>query len=119
MAEGKKKNKRRGPDFIVKCIQGSALVSWIIIFVILIVFSMAKPRFQGFGRNFAVVGGGGWDTALVGSIFYILIFQLVLCIVGLVISTTRMRRKSDRYNKSLIIMGILSVIGIAIFTVIR
>ncbi len=62
MAEGKVQNRRRGPDALARAIQFFSILSWLFIFLLLIFFSLAKPRFQGFGRGMSAVQSGSWNT---------------------------------------------------------
>ncbi len=119
MAEDKVQNRRRGPDALSKAIQFFSILSWLFIFLLLIFFSMAKPRFQGFGRGMSAVQAGSWNTFFLDSILYVLILQFVICIVGLLINANRMKRKSDQLSKSLVFFAVMSLIGSVLFGLFR
>ncbi|HOO71197.1 MAG TPA: hypothetical protein PK926_05495 [Spirochaetota bacterium] len=116
MAEGKIRNRRKGPDILVKTINNIAILSWIVIFGIFITFSIAKPRLMGVapGHTSSL---GGWDTTFIQFAFYLMIVQAFLCAFGLAINANRLKRKTDRLNKSLIIFGCLSILGIMIYII--
>jgi hypothetical protein len=46
-----------------------------------------------------------------------LIATFAFCVFGILFSLMRYRRKSDRFNKPLIFLSIMSAIGIALFLV--
>jgi hypothetical protein len=119
MAEGKILNRRRGPDVMVKAIQFFSILSWLFIFVILIFFSLAKPRFQGFGKGMSAVQAGSWDTFFLDSILYVLIFQFLICFFGLLFNANRVKRKTDQYSKSLVFFSVMSLIGAVLFGLMR
>lgn len=44
--------------------------------------------------------------------FIILVLNFAVCTMGFIFNMARHRRKTDRFNKSIIIMGLLSLAGI-------
>jgi hypothetical protein len=117
VAEGKIKNRRRGPDILIKTINGIAIISWIVIFGIFITFSLAKPStWRGVGLS----GGGmagSYNPGYLQFSFYLMVMQLLLCAMGLAINANRLRRKTDGLNKSLIFFGFVSLLGIIIYII--
>ncbi len=112
----KVKNRRRGPDTVVKAINWISGGSWLLIFLIFIMVSMAKPRMETmFDRFNNSPVGGAWDSSLISFAFILLLFQLGLCIFGLFLNSMRMKRKSDRYNGTLIFFTLVSFIGIIVY----
>ncbi|MDY6967090.1 MAG: hypothetical protein SVR08_00340 [Spirochaetota bacterium] len=113
MTTKKIRNRRKGPDALIKTINYLALVSWIFIFTIFILISIAKPAVEGFfDRQYGISVSNTWDTSLLEYSFYLMFILLIIGLIGLYINTTRHQRKTDRYNKSLILSVILSFIGI-------
>lgn len=119
MTDGKVQNRRRGPDALVKAIQFFSILSWLFIFVLLIFFSLAKPRFQGFGKGMSAVQSGSWNTFFLDSILYILIIQFLVCFSGLLINANRVKRKTDQFSKSLVFFAVMSMIGAVLFGLFR
>jgi hypothetical protein len=110
--------RRRGPDLLVKSIHYFASFSWFIILLLFIAVSVAKPRMETFFDRFA--GGrlsNTWDQTFMGYAFWLLIFLFIICSLGLIINSSRHKRKSDHYNLSLIIFEIMSVLGIILYVV--
>ncbi len=113
---GKIKNRRRGPDTIVQVINWISGGSWIIILIIFIMVSMAKPRMETmFDRFSRSPVGGSWDSNLVSFAFILLLLQLGLCLFGLYLNSMRMKRKADRYSGTLTFFTIVSFLGIIIY----
>ncbi len=105
------KNRRRGPDTIIKAIKFFTILSWIVIIVTLVVWAIVKTK-AGSGRLLT-----GTSTEVLKYIFYMLILQALLCGLGLAISATRMKRKSDKLNLSLLFFEIISIIGIIMYII--
>ncbi len=106
------KNRRRGPDFMIKCINFTALICWIIIFVIFVIVSISKPPPGSYlGKGLAKT----WNVELMQYAFYLMFPLLLIGIIGLIINTSRHQRKTDTYSKSLILSLVLSFIGIIIY----
>ncbi|MCP4133443.1 MAG: hypothetical protein GY754_20915 [bacterium] len=95
----------------MKSIQNISIASWVLIFIVFILFSLAKEG-RGVGANAMY----NQDTLLV--VLYLMILQLLLGLMGLVINTTRNRRKSDSLNKGLITSCVMAVFGILIYAVV-
>jgi len=118
VAEKKIRNRRRGPDILIKTINGFAVISWVIIFGIFITFSLAKPSTW---RGVGLTGGGGpgaYNPGYMQFAFYLMVIQLLLCAAGLAIKANRIKRKTDSLNKSLIFFGCFSLIGIIIYIIV-
>lgn len=118
MEKRKIKNRRRGPDILIKWINYSAIFSWILIFIVFIVVSIAKPPVEGFfDRQYGIKVSATWDTTLLEYAFLMMFPLLLICIIGLLINSLRHQRKTDTYNKSLIVCFILSLLGIIYYFV--
>ena len=110
------KNKRKGPDTVVRAINWIAGLSWLMIFIIFIMVSMAKPRMETMYDRFSNSPvSGAWDSDLVSFALILLLFQLGMCIFGLFLNSMRMKRKTDKYNGTLIFFTAVSFIGIIVY----
>lgn len=110
------KNRRRGPDVVVKIVNTISMVSWAILFGVMLFFSLAKPKLQGFQSGMQMVTGG-WDQQWLDMVLYLLIFQVFVCGVGLSFNALRLRRRSDKLSTSLIVFAGISILGIVIHTI--
>ncbi len=112
----KKKNRRRGPDSVSRIITRIAGGSWILIFIIFIIISMAKQKTQSLSESFSINFTGQFLVAsLVKIAFFLLVFQLGISVFGLILNSRRMKRKNDRYSLSLIFFTAISFLGIVIY----
>jgi hypothetical protein len=107
-------DRRRGPDLWVKLVHWLGITAWGIMFFIIFITDRARPPMETFfDRLFKVQVRQTWDLDLLQYALYLMITLCVLCIAGLLINTKRRRRKTDRYNISLILM-----MGLGIFSII-
>ena len=107
-------NKRRGPDFVMKVINSISGVSWILIFLVFVFISLAKPQFQGLGRGMGAIQGS-WDTALLNVVAGLLVLLIALSAVGIIFNFLRMKRKTDRIRATLVLSGVLALVGLLVF----
>jgi hypothetical protein len=111
-------DKRRGPDTLLKTVRGIGIVSWIFIFVILFIVDRAKPQVETFfDRFFQVQLQQVWDLELLRYAFFLMFLVFFLCIIALFINSRRVKRKTDRYNPSVIIIAVLSFLGMIIYLI--
>lgn len=106
-------NKRRGPDFVIKVINTLSGVSWVIIFLVIIFISIAKPKFQGFSRGMGTIQGT-WDASLLGIVAVLLVLLIALSVVGIIFNFLRMKRKTDRIRVTLVLSGVFALMGLLI-----
>lgn len=107
--------KRRGPDIWIKIIRWTAALGWILMFAVLLLTDKARPKVAFFlDRILQVPLRTSWDRRLLDIACFLLVLILGLCLSGLFINSRRHKRKTDHYNRSLVIMGILALGGIFI-----
>jgi len=115
MAETKRTfvERRKGPDIVVKAVWWVVGISWLLIFTALIITDKAKPeRTTFFDRLFSVSVRNYWDQDLLQNAFYVLLVNLVVCIVGFILNMMRQKRKTDKISKSIIVLAALTLAGI-------
>lgn len=108
-----RRNRRKGPDVVIRSINAMAITSWVIIVIVFIIVSLVKPtaiRTPGTGMIPKATNQGIASIAL-----FLLVVQIILAIVGIIANTTRMKRKSDRFNMGLIFSGVFAVIGLIVY----
>ncbi len=112
----KKLDRRRGPDFWVKILAWLGGISWFLMFAAMFIIDRAKPEAE---KILSKVSGAEvsttWDQTLIGYLFYLVIFGVCVSTVGIMINSKRYRRDEDRFRLTLIVLGMLSIIGIAIY----
>lgn len=108
--------RRKGPDILVKFVRASAVTAWIVFAASLVFVDMAMPQTESFwSKWFKTNVRTYWDTDWLKYFFYSSVFLSLLCFASLIVNSRRRRRRGDRYSFSLIFVGIMSVIGIAIY----
>ena len=110
------KDRRKGPDFCVKWIKWAGYFLWIIAVTVILMADKARPPIETFfDRLFKIHLRKTWNTELMKYAFYLLILLFLTCIFTIIINSRRHRRKTDRYNPSVIVLSILSLIGMIIY----
>ncbi len=112
------KDRRRGPDAVTRGINYTAIISWIILIVIFLMVSLSKPGMV-FNPKSGLNVGGTWDMKLLRYALYMVFPLFILSIIGLISNASRHKRKSDRFNKTLIINLFLSLGCIIYFFILK
>lgn len=115
MAELKKvfTDRRRGPDVVVKAVWWTVGISWVLIFITLMVTDKAQPISKTlFDRLLAVSVRDYWDENLLQYAFFILLMNLVACIIGFILNMMRQKRKTDKISKSILVISAVTLAGI-------
>ncbi len=106
-------NRRTGPDIWVKLRRIFAIIIWPVLFITLLLLDFAKPQVETFfDRLYNINIRDSWNTEFTNYIFILMIIGFFSSILGLIISSKRNRRRSDKYPFSFIFMAVLSLIGI-------
>ncbi len=115
-------NLRSEPDFWVKSITRFASVAWYLAFSSLLVAGISIPFVRtSLYINFGLKLKGQTLNIFNQVAFGLLVATFVVSVVGLIINSKRHRRRTDRYNFSLVFLAIASVlciIGCLIFVLI-
>lgn len=109
-------DRRKGPDALVKWAKWSGIISWILVSTALFITLIAKPRFESYmDKSLHVKLQDSWNTDLLQYVFLVLILLFFFCMLSIVINLMRFKRKSDRFNKTLIINAAAAFIGILLY----
>jgi hypothetical protein len=110
------KNRRRGPDFVVKVINWISGISWGILVTIFLFLIISNPTSKGMSvsRPSLKATSTAWMS---NAIYAFLIFLILLSIAGIVFNMTRMKRKTDRMKLTFFFSGILAIIGLIIINI--
>ena len=111
--------KRKGPDILMRSLTWLAVLGWFLMYVVLMVLNKAKPKSESsFDRiNGAEVLIPPWNPVLIQYIFYLMIAGLCISIIGMILNIKRHRRKKDKYRMSLIVLGVISLLGIIFYLI--
>ena len=109
-------DRRKGPDKLVKWVKWSGIISWILVAIVLFITIIAKPSFESYmDKSFHVKLQSNWDINLMQYVLVLLVLLFFFCIISIAINLSRCRRKTDRFNKTLILNAVASFIGILLY----
>lgn len=113
-------NKRHGADILIKSKRFLIFASWIIIFASFIIFSVSKPKTDTmFDRFYDTMSYGAWDRNLIKYTYNMMFPLFIVSSIGLLINSSRHRRKRDTYSKSLVIFTVVSLAVIILYNIFR
>jgi hypothetical protein len=108
--------RRRGPDAVIKAVWWISGISWSLIITSIVFAGLAKPESETFfDRLFNIRVRGYWDDDLLRYAFFILLLNFITCIAGFILNLFRQKRKTDKINKSVILLAAASLSGILWF----
>lgn len=108
--------RRKGPDLWVRSLRYLALAGWLALIAALVVLDRAKPQVETFfERVYDIRLHQQWDMALARYLLWLMVAGLVLSVLGLFINARRNRRRTDQWRLSLILLGLISLAGIALY----
>jgi len=121
----KDNERRKRKDWITKLPVILSLVVWSFLITVWMLLEQASPEVEwaflaGFGR---VVFGMEpvlrlhWNRTLVYIAYIFLLVSMGTCAIAVIINKLRMRRKEDRYKKSVFIVGGISVVAFVAFII--
>lgn len=111
-----KSDRRKKMDFISRTYRIMAFFSWVLFTAGLFFIGSASRSGANFiTRALGMTVVSGEDSSLLHIAFFVYLSNVVLCLLGLLLNSMRMKRKGDSYSKSLIVFFVLSVlVGAAI-----
>ena len=109
-------NRRKQVDWVVKAATILSVISWLTAVTVILLLDYASPETDNLmAIIFEVTVRTEWDQAFIPIAFGLLILSLIICVAAFVFNMLRMKRKTDRFKKSIFIIGFLNFIGIWIF----
>ena len=103
--------RRKKSDWVVNSVTIVAILGWISALVALLLLDRSSPAHENFITRFLSVSVVSfWDTTLIRGAFAAVLASVIVSVVGFFLNATRHRRKTDRYNKLLISIGVVSII---------
>lgn len=110
--------RRRKRDWVTRAVPIIAAIGWLAAIVMLVLLDRASPTHADFFSRLAgklVVSS--WNTQMLQYVLLILVGVFVICLVGFILNLLRHKRKTDKFNMPIIVLGIASVIGIVAFLI--
>lgn len=110
--------RRRKKDWVSRSVGIIAVFAWICAFVSMLLIDKAKPETEDFfSRVLHISVRSSWNYALMRIGVGALAIAFVSCIIGFFVNKSRHHRKTDQYNKSIIVLGIITLIMLLVFTI--
>lgn len=108
--------RRRGRDWMVKAISAFTGAGWLFVMFMLLLFSKAQPGTENFiTKVLNIRVDAYYNPRFLWLSLYALIAAFVFCLFGVLFTIMRSRRKTDRFNKPLIFLSVMSAVGIFLF----
>ena len=112
-------NRRKQADWVVNAASALSVASWIGAIAVLFIIDLASPETGNFFTN--VLGDGtfrtDWDTGLLPVGLVMLVVSFLCSVAAFIFNMMRMRRKTDKYRKSVIIMGLITLAAISAYVI--
>lgn len=108
------RNRRRGPDTMVRMITIFSIGSWLLIFLALLIYQLVHPMTSSYSSvrmNLSDFGPG----VILAEV--LLAVNVLLCAWGMAMNMMRNKRKSDRFRVSLLISAVISLAGLILMVV--
>jgi len=125
--EEEKKDRRRKPDLVSRLATILSLCAWVIMIAVWVVLETASPErgmrftqtfFQlHFGTDAATALRTRWDFTLVYVAYILMLVSLGTCVIAFLLNKMRMKRKSDKYKKSIFVVGGITIIALVAFMI--
>lgn len=116
-----KKERRQGPDFLLKSLTWINATGWILVLFSFFLLYKAKPVTETFldkQLHVSVRERFDWDMALLGQVCACMVLCMILSGAGLYINSLRHKRRFDTYRLSLILLGILATVFVLGFCIV-
>lgn len=105
--------RRKKPDWVVKAVTICSIIGWALAVLAMLFMDFASPKKENFfSRLFQAPVDSGWNSGLLIFILVILTMVFFLCLIGLIFNMSRHKRKSDKFSKSLIFLGVASLVAL-------
>lgn len=102
--------RRISNDWVVKWLDWSVIVTWVISFIIMANTMLAMPqRPNTIDNYYGYIVRRTWDMERIQNNIYFLLALFIVSSISLILNSTRMKRAGDRYRVSLMVMGVLSL----------
>jgi len=113
MYENDRRERRHGPDLLVKLITIMAVLGWVLMIVTVFFYGVSRPA--SISKQFWPLADKMdriWNTEMLSLVLYFLVANFIIAIVGLLINSKRHKRKTDHYSLSLQLLTLMAAVGI-------
>ena len=110
--------RRKKQDWVVRSATVIAILGWVGAMVALLLIDRAAPTQENFLTRFLhITVFSTWNTSMLRWAFVATLASFLTCAAGIVLNAMRQRRKTDRYNKLLIVVTIISTAILAFYLI--
>lgn len=107
--------RHRKKDWVVYAVSVTSAIGWIFVIFAFTFLNKAKPMQENlFTRILKFKVNSNWNHSILYLSLFWMIFALLFCILGFIFNMRRHRRKTDRFNRTIIILGIISLLFLSI-----
>lgn len=111
-----RKNRRKGPDWVVQCFHWLAVIGWVILIVSLGLGHLAKPEMNtGLVRYWGIELRDYWEPTLTSQMIYLLWWCCLISLLSIVLNQFRMRRAADRRQYNSVVLLLISLTALSFF----
>ena len=111
-------DSRKKADWVTHMATILSAVSWVIAAIVWFVLDQAQPeKAHMFTRYFDVAVRESWNYSFIPLVLVLLNVSLLSCVAAFIFNVLRKRRKTDKYKKSVIIIGLITLVGMVVFLV--
>lgn len=112
-----RRTRRKGPDLLVGAVSIFSALSWGLAIGAIAMVDKAGPRVLSASDKIAKSTGAlpanaGWDDVYLRVSVFLMGGILTACFGGLLLNSRRMKREDDRWNRSLIGLGLMSFVSL-------
>jgi len=122
-----RKDRRRKPDWVSRLATILSLCAWCIMIAVWVVIDTATPdrgmQFTQtfFQLHFGTDAAGAMSTrtnyTLVYAAYILMLVSMGTCFIAFILNKMRMKRKSDKYKKSIFVIGGITLIAFIAFMI--
>ena len=116
------KNRRKQADWVVNSAAALSVVSWVVAFFVVLVLDIASerpamPGLQSWLGASPAPAITQWNATILPIGLILLVVSFLCSVAAFMFNMMRMRRKTDKYRKSVIIMGLITLAGIIAYVI--
>ncbi|MCK9172711.1 MAG: hypothetical protein AB7T15_03190 [Desulfuromonas sp.] len=110
------RERRQGPDLAQQLLRVLAALSWLLVLAAFFLISLAKPQTETFFERYNNLPvQTQWNAELLVYVFWLLLAAILCGGLGLGFNLLRLRRRDDSVRLSLVLAGLLSLLGLLWF----
>ncbi len=111
-----RKNRRKGPDWVVLSFHWLSVVGWVILIVALGLSHLAKPEMNsGLVRYWGIQFRDYWEPTLTGQLIYLLWWCCLVSLFSIVLNQFRLRRATDRQQYNSVALLLIALAALSFF----